>query len=276
MRTAVVLLAAGIFASSASAAPLVVRATFDASTVQFGDAIGTHVVVVLDGTRVRPGSLRIVADVAPLTPLSAAQTTRIVHGDTITIAVARPYSCLSGVCVSSSGDATPALPRVTATAVTRDGRTVRAAATWPTLHIRGRVSKADLSRSRPPFLADLTPESPSYRVTPSTLAWLLDGLAIALALAAAALAAHTGVRLMRRRRVEPAGDELERALRLAREAELRPVPDRRRALGLLARLLGSRYGPLASAASELAWAKPEPEGAAVATLVADVERELPS
>ena len=276
MRTAVVLLAAGIFASSASAAPLVVRATFDASTVQFGDAIGTHVVVLLDGTRVRPGSLRIVADVAPLTPLSPVQTTRIVHGNTITIAVARPYSCLSSVCVASSGDATPALPRVTATVVTRDGRTVRAAATWPTLHIRGRVSTADLSQSRPPFLADLTPESPSYRVTPSALAWLLDGLAIALGLAAAALAAHTGARLMRRRRVEPAGDELERALRLAREAEARPVPDRRRALGLLARLLGSRYGPLAGAASELAWAKPEPEGAAVATLVADVERELPS
>jgi hypothetical protein len=276
VRTVVVLLAAGIFASGASAAPLVVRATFDTSTVEFGAAIGTHVVVLLDGTRVRLGSLRIVADAVPLSPLSAAQTTRVVRGDTITVAVARTYSCFSSACVALNGDATPALPRVTATAVTQDGKTVRAAASWPTLHVRGRVSKADLARSRPPFLADTKPGSPSYRVKPSTLAWLLDGLAIALAFAAAALGAHTAVGLVRRRRVEPTADELERALRLAREAEARPVPDRRRALGLLARLLGSRDGRLSGAASELAWAETEPEGAALATLVADVEREVPS
>jgi hypothetical protein len=276
MRTAVVLLAAGIFASGASAAPFVVRASFDASTVEFGAAIGTHVVVLLDGTRVQPDSLRIVAGAVPLSPLSAAQTTRIVQGDTITVAVARTYSCFSSACVASNGDATPALPTVTATVVARDGKTLRAVASWPTLHVRGRVNRADLGRSSPPFLADTTPGSPSYRVTPSTLAWLLDAVAIALALAAAALGAHTALRLMRRRRVEPTTDELERALRLAREAEGRPVSDRRRALGLLARLLGSRDRRLSGAASELAWAKPEPEGAALVTLVADVERELPS
>jgi hypothetical protein len=276
MRTVLVLLAAGIFASSASAAPLVVRATFDTSTVEFGAVIGTHVVVLFDRARVRPGSLRIVADAVPLSPLSAAQTTRVVNGDTITVAVARTYSCFSSACVASSGDATPALPRVAATVVTQDGKTVRAVASWPTLHVRGRVSRADLARSSPPFLADTTPGSPSYRVSPSTLGWLLDGLAVALALAAAVLGANTARRLMRRRRVEPKADELERALRLAREAEARPVPDRRRALGLLARLLGSRDGRLSGTASELAWAEAEPEGAALATLVADVERELPS
>ena len=160
MRTAVVLLAAGIFASGASAAPLVVRASFDASTVEFGAAIGTHVVVLLDGTRVQPDSLRIVADAVPLSPLSAAQTTRIVQGDTITVAVARTYNCFSSACVASNGDATPTLPRVTATVVTRDGKTVRAVASWPTLHVRGRVSKADLARSSPPFLANTTPDRP--------------------------------------------------------------------------------------------------------------------
>ena len=265
-----------MFAGAAAAAPVVVRATFDASTVQFGEAIDTHVVVVLDGARVRPDSLRIVDDVAPLTPLSSARTTRIVHGDTITVAVARTYSCYSSACVAANGDATPSLPRVTATVVTRDGKTVRATATWPTLHVRGRVSKADLARSRPPFRADTTPGPPSYRLAPSTLAWLLDGLALVLGLAAAALAAHTGLRLLRRRRAVPAADELERALRLAREAEARPAPDRRRALGLLARLLGGRDRRLSGAASELAWARPEPEGATLATFVADVERELPS
>ena len=278
MRRAVlaVLLAAAVFPGVAAAAPLVVRATFDVSMVEFGGAINAHVVVVLDGARVRPDSFRIVDDVAPLAPLSSARTTRIVHGDTVTVAVARTYSCYSSACVAANSDATPSLPKVIATVVMRDGKTVRATATWPTLHVRGRVSKADLARSRLPFQADTTPGPPSYRLAPSTLAWLLDGLALVVGLAAVALAAHTGLRLLRRRRVAAAADELERALRLAREAEARPAPDRRRALGLLARLLGARNRPLSGAASELAWARPEPEGATLATFVADVERELPS
>jgi hypothetical protein len=41
-------------------------------------------------------------------------------------------------------------------------------------------------------------------------------------------------------------------------------------------LLGGRDRRLSGAASELAWARPEPEGATLATFVADVERELPS
>ncbi len=97
-----------------------------------------------------------------------------------------------------------------------------------------------------------------------------------LALAAAALAVLEARGLARRRRGEPTVDELERALRLAREAETRPPPDRRRALGLLARLLDRRDRRLSGAASELAWAEPEPERAALATFVADVEREVPS
>jgi hypothetical protein len=272
-----VVLAASVFAANASAAPaLVVRATFDASTVQFGDAIGTHVVVTLDGARVRSGTLRIVDDAAPLTSLSPGRTTRTVQGGTITVAIARIFSCISSSCVAATGDATPALSPVTATVVTQGGETLRATATWPTLHVRGRVTKADLGRSRPPFLADTAPAPPSYRLAPSTLAWLLDGLAAALALAAAALAARAGLGLVRRRRGEPTTDELERALRLAREAEGRPPPDRRRALGLLARLLDARNRDLSGTASDLAWAEPEPDRSALATFVADVEREVPS
>jgi hypothetical protein len=45
---------------------------------------------------------------------------------------------------------------------------------------------------------------------------------------------------------------------------------------LLARLLDPRDRRLSVAASELAWAEPEPERAALATFVADVEREVPS
>lgn len=274
----VVALAAGGFASGAWAAPppLVVRATFDTPTVQFAGAIHIHVVVLLDGTRVRPDSLRIVDDLAPLTSLSPGRITRTTQGDTITVTLDRTFSCLSSSCVSPSSDATPALPPVKVSVATLHGETLRASAPWPTLHVQGRVRKADLGRSRPPFRANTAPPPPSYRLAPSTLAWLLYGAAVVLALVAAALVVHEARRLARRRRGEPTVDELERALRLAREAESRPPPDRRRALGLLARLLDARDRRLSGTASELAWAEPEPERAALATFVADVEREVPS
>jgi hypothetical protein len=270
------LLAAGSFASAASAAPIVVRATFDTATVQFGDAIGAHVVVVLDTTRVRESSLHLVDDAAPLTPVSTPETSRTPEGDTITIAVSRTFSCLSSPCVAARGDASPALPRVTATVQARDGTTLHATAAWPALNVSGRVTSADLARARPPFRASTVPPPPTYRIAPGTLAWLLDGLALALALGAAGLAASHGRRLARRRRGTPQTDELERALRLAREAESRPPPDRRRALGLLARVLRARARPLSGTASDLAWARPEPEPEAVATFVTDVEQEAPS
>jgi hypothetical protein len=274
----VVALAAGVFASGAWAAPpsLVVRATFDRPTVQFAGAIHVRVVVLLDATRVRPESLRIVNDLAPLTSLSPGRTTRTTRGDTITVTLERTFSCLASSCVSPSGDATPTLSPVRATVATLVGETLGTKATWPVLHVQGRVRKADLGRSRPPFRADTTPAPPSYRVAPSTLAWLLYSAAVVLALAGAALAVREVRDRTRRRRGEPTVNELERALRLAREAEIRPPSDRRRALGLLARLLDPRDRRLSGAASELAWAEPEPERAALATFVADVEREVPS
>jgi hypothetical protein len=274
----VVAFAAGAFAAGALAAPppLLVRATFDTPTVQFAAAVRIHVVVLLDATRVSPASLRIVDDLAPLTSLSPGRTTRTTRGDTVTVTLDRAFSCLSSSCVSPTRDATPALPPVRVTVATLGGETLGTKTAWPTLHVQGRVSKADLARSRPPFRADTTPAPPSYRLAPSALAWLLYGGAVVLAFAAAVLAINEARRLARRRHGDPAADELERALRLAREAEDRPPPDRRRALGLLARLLDARDRRLSGTASDLAWAEPEPERTAVATFVADVEREVPS
>jgi hypothetical protein len=73
-----------------------------------------------------------------------------------------------------------------------------------------------------------------------------------------------------RRRALASDDELSRAIRLAREAGTRPAPDRRRALGLLARLLHDR--PQRRTATDLAWARPEPQPEAVEALVHDVEQ----
>ena len=265
---------AGALAAGASAATLTARASFDKPTVQFGEATNAHVVVLLDPSRIRPDSVRIVSDPGPLTVLKPERTTRSVEGDTTVIAVDRTVGCLSSACVAKGGDATPRLPRVTVTATTRAGRIVRTHITWPVLHVRGRVSAADLARSRPPFRGDTSLPPPSYRISPATLSGLLVGAAVVLGLAALALALWQGLILYRHMNAAPPEDALARALRLAREAEQRPEPDRRRALGLLARLLKTRDGRLASSASDLAWAKPAPARDAVEAIVGDVEREV--
>jgi hypothetical protein len=272
----VALLAAGIVAPDAASAPLVVRAAFDTPVVQFGDAIRTHVVVEIDRRDVRTDSLRIVDDIAPLTPLGAEGTTRTVRGDTLIVAVDRTASCLSEACVAASGDATPTLARITVTATASDGGALSASAAWPALHVQGRVSSADAARSRPPFRADTVPAPPSYRLAPLTLGWLLDAGALVLGLGALTLGAYQVLLFMRAQRRAAPVEELARALRLAREAEERPEPDRRRALGLLARLLEARDRRLAATASDLAWSKPAPEREALTALVGDAEHEVAS
>ena len=77
--------------------------------------------------------------------------------------------------------------------------------------------------------------------------------------------------LIRRRASQPGG--LERALRLAREAQQRPAPDRRRALALLGRALGrDRRSGVARA---LAWSEPVPEPQELEALVSEIEQGRP-
>jgi hypothetical protein len=270
LKRALVLLVvlAGVLAPAAVAAPLTARAGFDDATAEFGDLIHTRVTVVVDGS-VRPGSVRIVDDPAPLTTVSPQRTSRA--GDVIE--VTRDAICLTSACVSDTGSATPKLAPALVSATLKNGRTARVVVRWPLLTVRGRVTGGDVSRSQPPFRASLLPPPPTYRTAPGTLAWLLDAIAIVLGLGAAAVVLVQVRRWTRGRGRAAPADELERALRLAREAERRPPPDRRRAAGLLARLLGDRDASLAGNASDLAWAKPQPEPEALESLVGEVERE---
>jgi hypothetical protein len=271
-RLAAVAVLAGVFVPAANAAaPLAVRATLDQPAVQFGEAVGTHVVVLIDRSRVRPDTVRIVEDPGPLTVLSQSTGTHDAGPGKVAVSADRVVACLSTACVAARGDASPHLPRVLVTATTRDGQTLHARAAWPALQVRGRVAAADLARARPPFRRNTAPPPPTYSVDPSLLHALLIAAAVVFALGAAALVVWELRR--RRHRHEAEEDSLERALRLTREAESRSPSDRRRAVGLLARILASRKRPLAEPASNLAWARPAPASDVVAALVGDVERQ---
>ena len=95
-------------------------------------------------------------------------------------------------------------------------------------------------------------------------------------IAAILLVARELARRRRRREEErlAALSPLERALALAREAERRGPVERRKALGLLARVLGGREARLAGTAAELAWSPQRPSPEQVEALVGDVEREV--
>ena len=96
-----------------------------------------------------------------------------------------------------------------------------------------------------------------------------------LAVAGVLLAGWAVAAIVRRRRTQARRlTGLERALALARQAEARPPADRRRALGLLAGLLGVRSKRLADEAEELAWSAPVPQPTALSELVTQVEREV--
>ncbi|MGZ4381769.1 MAG: hypothetical protein ACXVZ3_10150 [Gaiellaceae bacterium] len=229
-------------------------ATLSPNEALFGDRITATVTA--------PGGARVVANFGPLDVLSGP--TRTGSGLTWTVA------CLGADCAPGAGPRRIVLPPVRLTG------TVSETVPWPVLTIAGRVTPKEAAAASPPLRLETQLPRPSYRVAPDALALALDVLAGALVLAAVLLLARELARRRRRREEErlAALSPLERALVFAREAERRGPDERRKALGLLARVLGGREEQLAGTASELAWSPRKPSPEQVESLVGEVEREV--
>jgi hypothetical protein len=268
LATVLALASAVLLGASANADAALVRVTvvLDRDTVEFGDPVTATITVFLD----RGEDVRVSENLAPLTQLGPTRVTKATRGRLHTITYTRRASCLDQRCISNGGSKRVGLrPAIVQVAPHAPVKTP-----WPVLTVRARVSRADAARARPPLRSDASPPPVTYRVEPGNLARALDVAAGVLAAAALLLAGSTARALYSRRRTVAPLTGLERALALARDAERRPTPDRRRALGLLARLLGSRDPTLAGAADELAWSEPAPTSDALADLVTQVEREV--
>jgi hypothetical protein len=253
---------------------LTVRTSFEPPAAQFGDRVVARVVVV-DPSSADVSRIRITASIAPLTQLAAPTITRTRQGRLAVVTYAVPAVCIDEGCIGARG---PRRLRLEAARVDvpRAGGTAELAARWPLLELRSRVDAADLVSGRPQFRADSTYPPVTYRIAPHTLAPLLGAIAAVLAVAGIAWAAWQAALLVRRRRGAVTRNELERALALVREAETRPPPDRRRAVGLLARVLGTRDVPLAHDAGELAWSRPAPAPDELDALAVRVGRTEPA
>jgi hypothetical protein len=252
---------------AAPSAPLVARASFDPPAAAFGDRISATITVEIDRSRAPAQTLRLSDSVAPLQPIGPTRTIRVTQGDVELVTIAVPVACISAACIASRGVAQLRLAPAKASITTAAGL-LRVSAAWPHLAVRDRVRAADLDPVQPPLEADASPLPPTYSASPATLAAILDAVAVLLGVLAAGLAAWELLRARRRRAQEV---PLVRAIRLARSAQALPGPERRRALELLARMLGR--SELQRQATRLAWSEPSPEPAELELLVQAIEHE---
>jgi len=252
--------------ASAPASSQSVSAKLDRTTVDFADPVTATVTVDAP----RGASVRLSnGGLAPLTQLGGTQVTRIERGGRQAVTYTMRASCLDDRCIARRGSKR-VLPRPAV--VNIDGST--SSAPWPAVVVEPRVAPADVAKLRPPLRSDSSPPAVTFNTSPDRLATVLDVAAALLAAAAALLAGAAAASLYRRRNRPQPLTGLDRALALAREAEDRPAPDRRRALGLLAELLGSRDDRLADEAEELAWSAPSPTPGALSELVTEVEEKV--
>lgn len=251
--------------SSAPAPAARVGASLDQTAVDFGDPVTATVTVTAPGD----AAIHIGQDLAPLTQLGTPRITRVTQGGSQTVTYAARGTCLDDRCVATSNVKRIALRPAT---VTVGGR--KTTAPWPVLKVQRRVAASDAAKTQPPLRSDTTPPPVMFRVSPARLATALDAVAALLAAAGVLLAGATAAAAYRRRHAPEPLTGLERALALARDAEHRPERDRRRALELLARLLGPRDPTLADEAEQLAWSEPAPTPVALAELVTEVEEKV--
>jgi hypothetical protein len=241
-----------------------VDTSLDHTAVDFGDPVTATVTVTAPGD----AAVRVEQDLAPLTELGQPRVTRVSSGGRQTVTYAVRGSCLDDRCLASG------FKRVTLRPASVTVGARRTSAPWPVLKVQRRVSAADVAQTRPPLRSDTAPPPVTYRVSPGRLATALEVVAALLVAAGVLLAGATATAIYRKRQTPEPLTGLERALALARDAERRPAPDRRRALELLARLLGSRDPGLADEAEQLAWSERAPTPDALEDLVVEVEEKV--
>jgi hypothetical protein len=262
----VALCAALVLVPAGDAAPLVVRTSLDPGTVLFGAPASATVTVVADPALVDPDTIRIEADVAPFRRLgtSVARDGRLVVRRT-------RMACVSDLCRPGDGLRPVRFPPAQVTA-SGPGGPVAVSADWPPLLVAPRVP-ADAAAGEPEWRVDTRPPPLTTRIDPGTLSLLLWLLTAALALGAAALVAREAARAGTRAR-EARTTELVAALAAVRASAHAPEPERRRAVGALAKVLERVDGDHAGAAETLAWSAPGPEPGRVLELADEVEREV--
>lgn len=272
MKAVAIVAAALALAPTAGAAPLTVKASFSDRTVLFGAPTEAVVTVSVDTRLVDPDTVRLEADLVPLRTVGPVSTERQEAEDLVVLTRRSRVACVTDACLPDGEARRIALPPVLATGRGTGGRSFVARTRWPTLLVAPRVPQ-EATAGEPVWRVDTSPPATTYRVSPSLLTASLWVAAAVLALVAVALVGRE-VALRRGRRVRERRSELELALAAVRASADRDAAERRRAVGVLARLLRRRADDRSTRVAALAWDEPAPEPERVLTLADEVEREV--
>jgi hypothetical protein len=234
------------------AEPVQVHTTLEPRAAQFGDRIVAQADVLVDPSRVNPGSVKVIASFAPYQSLGAPTVTRGTGGALTELRYSWSIDCLARTCLPRE-----AARRFVFTPVRAEYRGGLATGIWSALRVDTRVGPQDLAR--PGLRFDVLPlPAATQRIAPGTLRLvLLLGTALAFLGAAALLGPELLALVPSYRRVDRR-TPLERALAHVRSARAQDAPPRRRALERLAREVDDPE--LGTRIRELAWSQPSPEG----------------
>jgi hypothetical protein len=240
--------------------------------VLFGDTLTARLDVILDRSKVDPGSVRVQASFAPWKPVAPPKQVRR-DGSASSTYIEKTYvlRCLQASCTAQNDSIVEDFDRARVSYIARDGTHRVTQVKWPQLIVDSRYAQKTLSAagaSAAPWKAALfSLPSLTYSISPSLLFALLLTGGLVLLLAAGGL-----VYLARRRPAvraappppppppAPVLTPLERAFVLLELSErVDGAGDQRRALERVADELARRgEAELARAARTLAWSEPVP------------------
>ena len=268
---AVVLAGLAVGVPVASAGSSAIHASVDRATPLFGDPFTYVVEARFSGDADGRDAVQVVADPGPFAVLEPPRTERTNRGEEVVVTVTQRLACLSIACVPAGASRAVSLPRARADV----GGAVETAAPV-VVRVGARVAEAAVNAGEPRYRTATELPQPTTRIEPASGAALLASVGSLLAVAGIALAGYGILQRTRRvvRRRDP--NQLARALRLLRESSRRAPPDRRRAAGLLARLLGTggSDATLATEAQLVAWSRPDPSSRDAEQLADSAQRSV--
>jgi hypothetical protein len=240
----------------------------------FGDELRVRVEVVVDPDLADPASIELDSDFQPF-EIEAIQPEAEQGSELSGAEFAIELRCLAARCLPREGSErrTFEFPPVRVHIDGEEGeRTLEAPV--PPVRVGTRLSARELKQGNGWSYDDRELAPVDYPVSPGLATALLWVCAVPLGLLSGALVMYaTTGRGPREALAARRGTPLERALALARRATSREPEERRKALERLARELSRAGHPdLAERSGALAWSRPEPPGAAIGALIAEVER----
>jgi hypothetical protein len=254
--------------------PARVNVTATPRALQFADELQVRVEVVVDPDLADPASIELESEFQPFEIETIRRETE--EGFELSgTEFAVELRCLAASCLPRRGSERRSFefPPVRVHIDGEDGeRTLEAPV--PPVRVATRLSAREVGDGEGWSYDDRELAPVDYPVSPGLATALLWVCAVALALLSGALVVYAITGRDPRDALAPRrGTPLERALALARRASSREPKERRKALERLARELGRAGHPdLAERSGDLAWSRPEPPGAAIGVLIADVER----